>query len=106
MEVRLSHSVKTCSPTCVNVSGSVREVIITVCPDLATHSTNIFLSLRLFPIVFYLFTTTVYEMIQVNNLNEIEITFQMRTSEFDTTIYSPSNFYHVINVIELILDRL
>ena len=48
MEVRLSHSVKTCSPTCVNVSGSVREVIITVCPDLATHSTNIFLSLRLF----------------------------------------------------------
>ena len=45
-------------------------------------------------------------MIQVNNLNEIEITFQMRTSEFDTTIYSPSNFYHVINVIELILDRL
>ena len=28
MEVRLSQSVKACSPTCVNVSGSVREVII------------------------------------------------------------------------------
>ena len=28
MEVRLSHSVKACSPRCVNVSGSVSKVII------------------------------------------------------------------------------